>query len=147
MGAEEALLRNLLSISCLSETVAVSLIGAEREEMPEGDLRDLLTRIWADEIGHARFGWRIVNERVPSLSAEVRTRLGQYLAVAFGHLEDHELAHLPAQSCPPKEGAALGLCNGNDARDLFYATVTGVIVPQLEAAGIPAARAWELRLH
>ena len=33
----EGALRNLISISCLSETIAVALIGAEREEMPEGN--------------------------------------------------------------------------------------------------------------
>src|SRR5262245_4131109 len=32
----EAVLRNVLSIACLSESVAVALIGAERLRMPEG---------------------------------------------------------------------------------------------------------------
>ena len=38
--------------------------------------------------------------------------------------------------------ATYGLCSGSDARDLFFDTVTSVIVPGLEAHGIPAARAW-----
>ena len=138
----EAVLRNLLSVSCLSETVAVSLIAAERVEMPEGPLRDLLTRIWSDEIGHARLGWRIVGERAPSLSSDARARLSAYLAVAFAHLERHELAHL-SLFAPPPEGAALGLCNGSDARGLFYETVETVIVPQLEALGFAAKHAWQ----
>jgi hypothetical protein len=142
----EGVLRNLLSISCLSETIAVSLIGAEREEMPEGSLRDLLTTIWADEIGHARFGWRLVSELVPTLDAETRERLGEYLRVAFAHLEAHELAHLPVSSTPPPEGVELGLCSGADARVLFYDTVETVIVKSLEAIGLPARRAWENRL-
>ena len=142
----EGVLRNLLSVSCLSETVAVALIGAERELMPEGELRELLTRIWADEVGHARFGWGIVAQRVPALGAAARARLGLYLRVAFGHLEAHELAHLAADACPPPEGASLGLCNGGDARELFFATVTDVIVPRLEALGLPAADAWARRL-
>lgn len=140
--AREAVVRNLLSVSCMSETVAVSLIGAEREEMPEGELRDLLTRIWADEIGHARFGWAIVAREVRSLDAAARERLGAYLEVAFDHLEEHELAHISPTAAPPREGAALGLCNGQDARGLFYDTVEGVIVPRLEQLGLPARRAW-----
>ena len=52
----EGILRNLLSICCLSETVAVALIAAEREDMPEGILKDLLTEAWSDECGHAHFG-------------------------------------------------------------------------------------------
>ncbi len=142
----EAALRNLLSISCLSETVAVSLIGAERLEMPEGELRELLTRIYADEVGHARFGWRIVRELCARADDATRARLGAYLAVAFEHLETHEIAHLPLASAPPPEAAALGMCSGRDAQKLFYATVHDVIVPALEACGLPARAAWEHRL-
>lgn len=138
----EAALRNMLSICCLSETVAVSLIGAERIEMPPGELRDLLTTIYADEIGHSRFGWRLLGRLAPSLDMATRERLGDYLEVAFAHLVEHELAHLPLASEPPPEGAAYGLCSGKDARSLFFDTVEQVIVPCLERLGIPAARAW-----
>ena len=146
VSLREAVLRNLISVSCLSETVAVSLIGAERVEMPAGALRDLLTKIYADEIGHARFGWRIVTSEVPGLDDAGKQRLSTYLRVAFGHLERHELAHLPVHACPPPGGAALGLCSGSEARELFYATVHQVIVPQLEATGLSAKRAWDTRI-
>jgi len=139
----EGSLRNLLSVCCLSETVAVALIGAEREDMPDGELRELLTRIWADEIGHSRFGWRLVESHVPTLDRRARARLGAYLRVAFRALEAHEIEHLPITSTP--EDAALGVCNGRDAQALFYATVTEVIVPRLEALGLPARLAWETR--
>src|SRR5204863_6003737 len=79
----EAALRNMLSICCLSETVAVSLIGAERIEMPEGELRDLLTKIFADEVGHSRFGWRTLARVAPTLDGATKERLGDYLEVAF----------------------------------------------------------------
>jgi hypothetical protein len=129
----------------LSETVAVSLIGAERLEMPEGELRDLLTSIYADEVGHARFGWRLVATLVKQLDEQSVARLSDYLAVALAHLEEHELAHLNPHAVPPAEGASLGLCNGGDARTLFYATVAEVILPGLEAIGIAAHRAWAKR--
>ncbi len=141
----EAATRNLLSISCLSETVAVALIGAEREEMSDGELKDLLTRIWSDEIGHSRFGWRVAGRAVGKLDRDARRRLELYLRVAFAHLEAHELAHLPIHYAPPPEGAALGLCDGRDARALFYATVENAIVPGLEAIGLSAKEAWMLR--
>jgi hypothetical protein len=138
----EAALRNMLSICCLSETVAVSLIGAERIEMPDGELRELLTKIYADEVGHSRFGWRTLGRLAPSLDAGMKDRLGDYLEAAFDHLVEHELAHLPEASQPPAEGVALGLCSGSDARKLFFDTVEEVIVPGLEVHGIPAKRAW-----
>ena len=138
----EAALRNMLSICCLSETVAVSLIGAERLEMPEGELRDLLTGIYADEVGHSRFGWRTLARIAPTLDDPTKERLADYLEVAFAHLVEHELSHLPLSSNPPPEGAVYGLCSGADARVLFFDTVIDVIVPGLEAHGIPARRAW-----
>ena len=72
-------------------------------------------------------------------------RLSQYLALALSHLEEHELGHLNLCANPPSEGAALGLCNGGDARSLFYETVTSVILPELENVGLSAKKAWELR--
>ena len=138
----EAALRNMLSICCLSETVAVSLIGAERIDMPPGELRDLLTTIYADEVGHSRFGWRTLGRIAPMLDAGTKERLGDYLEVAFDHLVEHELSHLPLSSQPPAEGAVYGLCSGSDARRLFLDTVEEVIVPGLEMHGIPARRAW-----
>jgi hypothetical protein len=139
-----AAVRNAISICCMSETVAVSLIGAERLEMPNGPLRELLTRIWSDEVGHARFGWRFVARAFPELSPDERADVARYLPIAFGHLEAHELAHIPLREWPDR-GAAYGLCGGADARTLFYETVDEVIVPQLEVVGLPAAQAWNDR--
>jgi hypothetical protein len=141
----EAALRNILSISCMSETVAVSLIGAERMEMAAGPLRDLLTSIYADEVGHARFGWRLAGRLAKELTAEGLVRTHAYLSVAFAHLERHELSHLNPDAAPPARGADLGLCNGMDARVLFYDTVTKVIIPGLEALGFQARQAWDSR--
>jgi hypothetical protein len=141
----EAVLRNLLSVSCLSETVAVALIGAERLAMEDGPLRELLTRIWADEIGHARFGWQIVSSIVPTLDAKTRARLTAYLKVAFEHLESHELSHLPEHFEPPPGGEALGLCSGREGRDIFFDTVANVIAPRLDSLGLAATTAWNER--
>ena len=145
VDAVEAALRNVIAVSCLSETVAVALIGAEREEMPEGRLRELLTGIWSDEVGHARFGWGLVTAAAPGLCDAARDGLGRYLAVAFAHLERHELHHLPQAAGAPEGGAELGLCSGGEARALFYATVDDVIIPGLEKLGLPARAAWEAR--
>lgn len=143
VGLEEAIARNVLSIGCLSETVAVALIGAEREEMSEGPLRALLTSIWADEIGHARFGWRHLERALPGLDASARARLSAYLRVALRHLEAHELEHLPVAAGP--RSPELGVCEGASARTLFYATVLSVIVPRLDALGLAATDAWRSR--
>jgi hypothetical protein len=141
----EALLRNLISVSCLSETAAVALIGAERLRMPDGPLRSLMSRIYGDEVGHARFGWQLVAELAPRIDPAMARRLSAYLALAFAHFEAHELRHLPASYHPPDEGHALGLCSGSDARALLYKAVDEVMIPGLAALGFDAERAWRLR--
>jgi hypothetical protein len=125
-----AVLRNVIHVCCMSETVAVSLIGDEREQMPEGPLRELLTSIYADEVGHARFGWRLLESVAPTLSADERLAIERYLPVALAHLTHHELSHLPEVDAPTR-GEELGLCSGRDARELFFDTVESVIVPGL----------------
>jgi hypothetical protein len=135
------LLRNLISVCCMSETVAVALIGAEQMEMPDSPLRELLTRIYADEVGHARFGWQVLHGICARLDTDERAAIDRYLPLAFAHLEAHELAHLPALGAPPG-GEAYGLCSGLDARDLLYDTIEQIIVPQLDAMGFRATIAW-----
>ncbi|MEC9073421.1 MAG: hypothetical protein VX938_13605, partial [Myxococcota bacterium] len=126
----------------LSETVAVSLIRAEQEELETPGIRETLDQILADEVQHARFGWRVLGELGPQLSPELRTRLGDYLVCAFRHLREHELAHLPEGPRPSPEAEQVGICDGGDARALFFDTVEQVIVPGLEEHGIPAQAAW-----
>ena len=144
-SALEGLLRNVLSVSCLSETVAVALIQAERQEIEVPEIAEILRQILGDEVRHARFGWTLLEELGPDLDPALRERLGDYLAVAFAHLETHEIAHLAPGPSPSAAAAMYGVCDGNEARHVFYATVTDVIVPQLEAQGLPAARAWAQR--
>ena len=141
----EAAIRNLISISCMSETVAVSLIGAERLEMPEGPLRALLTTIYADECAHANFGWRLLGDLLERGDDNLRERLKSYIQLAFAHVEKHELSHLPVEAQPPKEGLQLGLCSGLDARTLFYATIEQIIIPGLSNQGLDAQWAWDTR--
>lgn len=138
----EAVLRNVLSISCLSETVAVALIDAERLQAGPPVLAETLRSILADEVQHARFGWRLLEELEPRLHRGLRARLGEYLVVAFAHLREHELRHIPARPAPSSAAEAVGVCDGRAARDLLFATIEDVIVPGLVAHGLPARAAW-----
>jgi hypothetical protein len=138
----EAAVRGVLSVSCLSETVAVALIDAERRSAGPPALSRLLAEILADEVGHARAGWRLLERLAPRLRAGARARLSDYLVVAFAHLREHELAHLPPRPSPSPAAEAVGVCDGHAARRLFFATVEDVIVPGLQAHGLAAAAAW-----
>lgn len=138
----EGLLRNVLSVCCMAETVAVALIRAETLEIGPVGLRRLLDQILADESGHARWGWSLLEELKP-LSADLRASLDTYLPVALAHLWDHELACLPTHDGLGAQAAEVGVCSGMAARALLRDTVEQVIVPGLEAHGFAAGAAWQ----
>jgi hypothetical protein len=140
-SARASALRNVMSISAFSETVAVSLIGAERLQMPPGPLRDRLTEIWADEIGHANAGWRLLRDELGADSEGALARdLLEYLPVAVDDLLRHELEHLPADFTAPPGGERYGLCDGREARRLFTDTLQRVIAPALGQLLSPGLR-------
>ncbi len=142
VGPLEGFTRNLLSICCLSETVAVALIGRERLETGPESLEAVLKAILADEVGHARFGWRMLDSLAPNFDRATRERLGDYLITAFAHFRDHELLHLPEVASPSARAEAIGVCDGREARRLFADTVDRIIVPGLERRGLPGGEAW-----
>ncbi|MFO0550140.1 MAG: ferritin-like domain-containing protein [Polyangiaceae bacterium] len=127
---------DVLSICCLSETVAVALVGAERLAMESGELRDLLESILADEIGHARFGWRFLACILPTLTSEERGIVEAYLPEALEALEAHNLANISPVASPSADAPALGVCDGNDMRSLLYSTMREVIEPRLAELGL-----------
>lgn len=142
VGPLEALLRNVLSVCCMSETVAVSVIRAEHVELEGTALGRVLTAILADEIQHARWGWGLLGQVKDRLDDNTRARLGRYLVDAFAHQIRWEVPKLPVNPGMRPELAQAGVCDGLDARALFTDTLERVVVPQLEAAGLPARKAW-----
>jgi hypothetical protein len=142
VGRLEAVLRNILSVGCLSETVAVSIIRAEQAELEEGPLGPVLGSILADEVQHARFGWSVLGQLAPLLDDEARARTDEWLVDALIHQIEHELPRLPLNGSQSNELRQVGVCEGLEARGLFADTVGSVIVPRLEEAGFAARRAW-----
>ncbi len=146
-GPLEAVLRNVLSICCLAETVAVALITAERVETGPESLQRVLKSILADEVRHARFGWTLLDAVADQLDEALCRRLSVYLQLAFAHLERHELRYLPDGSAPSRAAEQVGVCDGGQSRALFYQVVHEVIVPRLEQRGLAARTAWSARTH
>ncbi len=141
----EALLRNVLSISCLSETVAVALITAERERTGPPAIDAVLRSILSDEVRHARMGWALIDDVADRIDAPLRDRLRPWLALCFAQLEAHELRFLADFGEPGAAAESVGVCHGGRARALFYDTVSEVIVPGLEQRGFAATAAWAER--
>jgi hypothetical protein len=138
----EAALRNVLSVCCLSETIAVSIIRAEQAELDGTRLGEVLGSILADEVQHARFGWELLGELLPQADETLRGRLSAYLETALAHQIAYEIPKLPLHRGLRPEVAAAGVCDGAEAQALFYDTLSLIVVPQLDALGLHASTAW-----
>jgi hypothetical protein len=141
-GPLESLLRNVISICCMNETIAVGLISAERMQTKPEALKEALKHILADEVGHARFGWTLLDEVADRIDDDMRHRLDDYLVAAFGHMAEHQLSHIPPRPSPSEAANEVGVCDGNEARRLFFDTVEQSIIPGLEQRGFRAREAW-----
>lgn len=143
VGPLEAVLRNVISVGCLSETVAVAVIRAEQAELEGSELGVVLSSILADEVAHARFGWRLLGLVAPRLDDAARERTSRYLVDALRHQIAWEVPKLPVNLGLRAELARAGVCDGREAQAIFFATLQEVVVPQLQAAGLQARVAWE----
>lgn len=142
----EAVLRDALSIGACSETVAVALVGAEREQAACPDLRGVLDHILADEVGHARLGWKLLDELLPSEGMPTRRRLSAYLVAVF----EHQLAfHSPFLHMPPMtdRGVAFGAADGPSSWRVFLSTMTTITIPGLDQRGLFASAAWAIAVQ
>ena len=136
-----AVLRNVISIGCCSETVAVALVATERELAGPEAVRRVLDQILADEIKHSRLGWRLVKRHAPLLSPRDRADVEAYLPDVF----EHQLRfHAPflQMPCASDAGTAIGAPHGRSNWTVFVECMTQTIVPGLEACGLGAAEAW-----
>ena len=140
----EALLRNVLSVSCLEKTVSVAFLENNRRNVSESALRRVLTEILTDEVAHSRLGWQMLSSLAPRIDKRMRHRLGEYLVTAFAQLFER---HRAAACVRRATGAdTLGVLDHQDSTTLFANVVNEVIVPRLEAFELPAREAVEAAL-
>lgn len=144
----ERALRNVTFACCLSETVSVGLLSAEKEETTEPLIRGVVEQLAADEVLHARFGWIYLAVAWPALDATQRDRFADWLKLGFASLERAMLANMPLGADDEEVVAAaarLGVLDSREAREILRDTVETVILPRLEDHGVPARRCWRER--
>jgi hypothetical protein len=143
---EERALRNVIYTTCLSEMVACARFVATLDRTTDPFLRDAMRRLLADEVLHGQFGFHYLAASQDWLAAhgEVRASLERYLVHAFAVIEE-ELAPRPPFPSLGEEAKALGADDLALAREVFYATVEGAILPGLENQGLSATASWKSR--
>lgn len=144
----ERALRNLLFIGCLSETVAVAFLTECGAWIEDPYIARVNRTLLADETLHARLGWQAMALWGPRLTDEERAGMQHFLPVALGFFESEFLERStdPAIEEPLLSDArALGYSYGPVARELMHETLETVLIPQLEAVGLEAQKAWAAR--
>jgi len=134
----EAVLRNVVAISCLEETVAVALLETGRQLAQPPAIGAVLTEILRDEVGHARLGWKLAERLLPTCDRRVRARLSEYLVPAFRQLLERHWIPDEVPLANRHAVPALGVDDARAASRLFLDVLGQVIVPGLEAHGLEA---------
>ncbi|MCA9668619.1 MAG: ferritin-like domain-containing protein [Myxococcales bacterium] len=137
----EGVVRNIIAVSCLNETVAVALLSCGRERVGPPALEAIVTEILRDEVQHARLGWGLLEAIAPRLTRDERQRLSDYLVPALRQLFDRHFLRPEATYDRAPHGqstAEVGVDDPREASELFLDTVHDVIVPGLTAHGLDA---------
>lgn len=148
VSIEQAFLRNIFFVGCLSETVAVALLTDERDACEEPFVRRVLTQLLGDETLHARIGWIWLQTLWPRMSSVEQRQMNDYLRIALGY---YEQCMLQATSGPPVPTAALqqarriGFADSGVSRDLFHQAMEHVVLPRLDEIGLEGSAAWRER--
>ncbi len=146
VSVEERALRNVIYTTCMSEMVACARFVAVLDRTTDPFMRDVTRRLLADEVLHGQFGFHYLGVWRPWLDAHSDANAGieRYLVHAFAVIET-ELAPTPPFEPLSADEAALGVDDAALAREVFYGTMEGAIVPGLERLGLAASKSWRER--
>jgi hypothetical protein len=134
---EEALVYEIVARCCIAETESTATLI---ELLPgcEGSVREVVHQIAADEVRHARLGWRF-------LAHVVGRRDLAFLGPHLPSMLETGGAPLFDPSLPPGvDDAARGTFSLTTQRRIFVAALEEVVFPGLEIYGVPTdqARGW-----
>jgi hypothetical protein len=142
LGARERVLYEVVSLSCITETLSAAFLGAMVERAQDARVRTTVHEILRDEIEHGRLGWA-------HLSLE-QTRgdvlfLGSYLPAM---LESTVTDELFVEGAADEDVlAGFGALARNERRAIFEATMAEVVFPGLRRFGVATSsgEAWLAR--
>jgi hypothetical protein len=142
--------RWVLGMFCVGEASSVALLAASRGGGTDPCVDAVLRTLHEDEILHDEIGWALAGFLAPTFSDDERDWLGAELAIAFGFYERLHAPRMPAERSdqfpePERPGPNLGVLTEETHARTFYERMERVVLPRLDALGIPAFEAWALR--
>jgi hypothetical protein len=140
MSVEDATLVEMVSLSCVAETLSVAALGAILEVTVATDIQDVVRSILKDETSHAKLGWA-------HLAAERERGRGSFLGEVLPRLM---AASIPDDLFSARDGLeneealAFGQLPRSRRTTIFCETFEKVIFPGFGILGVDTAvaRAW-----
>jgi hypothetical protein len=144
-------LRAVVRVFCLGETVAVPLFSHLRSQCTVPSARAALDRILKDEVRHRDFGWLALDWLLTTpLGPHVGEVLDAELPAMFAELERSYGTGNPAfaddPASAPDTDRAWGLAPSREYADILHRTFTRDYQPRFAARGIDATPAWAARV-
>ncbi len=152
VALEQDVLRTVVRVFCLGETVAVPLFSHLRAGCTVPSARAALDRILRDEVRHRDFGWLALDWLLTSpLSEHIPVILDAELPGMFGDLEHSYGSANPAQNDPHSAliadtDRAWGLAPPAEYAEILQRTFIRDYQPRFAARGIDATPAWGARM-
>ena len=144
-------LRTIVRVFCLGETVAVPLFSAMRKPCSVPAARRVLDRILRDEVRHRDFGWLALDWLLTTpLGPQIPAILDAELPAMFADLERSYGTGNPAYEDTRADALAdadraWGLAPPREYADILHRTFTRDYQPRFAARGVDATPAWAAR--
>jgi hypothetical protein len=150
---EMDVVRTVVRVFCLGETVAVPLFSHLRSACTVPSARAALDRVLKDEVRHRDFGWMTLDWLLTTgLASSIPAFLDAELPGMFAELERSYGTGNPAHEDDAAAGLtdaerAWGLAPPREYADILHRTFTRDYQPRFAARGIDATPAWAARTH
>jgi hypothetical protein len=141
LGRKDALVYEIVALSCVTETLSTALLGSLVERATDSLARSAMRSILRDEVRHSRLGWAYLAEAAaPRAMAAVSAQLSPMLHATLSAELFHESEPDPDASAL----AGLGELERGERRRVVGETLRDVVFPGLERYGadVRAGRRW-----
>ncbi len=133
----EAVLYELVSMACVTETLSCALLGALVEQAKDSKVRQVMHEILRDEIRHSRLGWAHLESESLALPCKL---LADYLPAMLAGTVNEEL-FVERQALAIEEPlSGLGSLTRRQRVELFSDAMHKVVFPGLERYGVDTAQ-------
>jgi len=141
LSPRDALLFEIVALSCVTETLSTALLGVLVERATDSVGRRAMQSILRDEVRHGRLGWAYLAQ---AGSATAREAIGRHLPAMLRDTLSGELFEESATDPSDAALAGLGHLERGERRRVVEATLEQVVFPGLVRFGVNAAagRQW-----